>query len=125
MRGKSLDPKYIANYMLGTILYLAKTKKIKSQVPYIPDDMLNWWAEYNREEAKKIEKLLKQKIRKTGSFNKTKLKQYVLNYYASQQASTLSLWHKTMYFDQIWKKIIPNIKKSKLKASAVGRETRK
>lgn len=125
MQKKSLDPKYIANYMLGTILYLAKTKKIKSQVPYIPDNMLNWWAEYNREEAKKIEKLLKQKIRKTGSFNKTKLKQYVLNYYASEQASTLSLWHKTMYFDQIWKKIIPDIKKAKFKAIAVGRETRK
>ena len=63
MQGKSLDPRHIANYMLGTILYLAKTKKIKSQVPYIPDDMLNWWAEYNREEAKKIERLLKRKIR--------------------------------------------------------------
>lgn len=125
MQKKSLDPKYIANYMLGTILYLAKTKKIKSQVPYIPDDMLNWWAEYNRKEAKKIEKLLKRKIHETGSFNKTKLKQYVLNYYASQQASTLSLWHKTVYFDQIWKKIIPEIKKSKLKATSVGHETRK
>lgn len=125
MRGKSLDPKYIANYMLGTILYLAKTKKIKSQVPYIPDDMLNWWAEYNREEAKKIERLLKRKIHETRSYNKTKLKQYVLNYYENKQASTLSLWHKTMYFEQIWKKIIPDIKKSKLKANAVGRETRK
>lgn len=125
MRKKSLDPKYIANYMLGTILYLAKTKKIKSQVPYIPDDMLNWWAEYNRKEAKIIEKLLKQKVYETGSLNKTKLKQYVLDYYASQQASTLSLWHKTMYFDQIWNKIIPDIKKAKLKANAAGRETRK
>lgn len=125
MQKKSLDPKHIANYVLGTILYLAKTKKIKSQVPYIPDDMLNWWAEYNREEAKKIEKLLKQKIYETGSFNKTKLKQYVLNYYSNKQASTLSLWHQTMYFDQIWKKIIPDIKKSRLKTIAVGRETRK
>ena len=125
MQKKSLDPKHIANYMLGTILYLAKTKKIKSQVPYIPDDMLNWWAEYNREEAKKIEKLLKQKIHETGSFNKTKLKRYVLNYYANKQASTLSLWHKTIYFDQIWKKIIPDIKKARLKATSVGRETRK
>lgn len=125
MQGKSLDPKYIANYMLGTILYLAKTKKIKSQVPYIPDDMLNWWAEYNREEAKKIEKLLKQKIHETGSVNKTKLKQYVLNYYSNKQASTLSLWHKTMYFDQIWNKIIPDVKKARLKANAAGRETRK
>ena len=125
MQEKSLDPKYIANYMLGTILYLAKTKKIKSQVPYIPDDMLNWWAEYNREEAKRIEKLLKQKIHETGSFNKTKLKRYVLNYYANKQASTLSLWHKTIYFDQIWKKIIPDIKKARLKATSVGRETRK
>ena len=125
MQGKSLDPRHIANYMLGTILYLAKTKKIKSQVPYIPDDMLNWWAEYNREEAKKIERLLKRKIHETRSYNKTKLKQYVLNYYANKQASTLSLWHKTMYFEQIWKKIIPDIKKSKLKATAAGRETRK
>lgn len=125
MREKSLDPKHIANYMLGTILYLAKTKKIKSQVPYIPDDMLNWWAKYNREEAKKIEKLLKQKIHETGSFSKTKLKQYVLNYYSSEQSSTLSLWHKTMYFDQIWKKIIPEIKKARLKTTFVDRETRK
>lgn len=125
MQGKSLDPRHIANYMLGTILYQAKTKKIKSQVPYIPDDMLNWWAEYNRKEAKKLERLLKQKIRETRNFNKTKLKQYVLNYYSNKQASTLSLWHKTMYFDQIWKKIIPYIKKAKLKATAVGRETRK
>lgn len=125
MRGKSLDPRHIANYMLGTILYLAKTTKLKSQVPYIPDDILNWWAEYNRKEAKKIERLLKRKIHETRSYNKTKLKQYVLNYYENKQASNLSLWHKTMYFEQIWKKIIPDIKKSKLKANAVGRETRK